>query len=328
MLTCEPTKLSILRSYLPQLTREEIWESFLTHPINYWLVLEELDSRYNLPHLVARANIHELVNLPLVPIEHRPALLSFCRKVSSLIKTLTLIGQVADLKSTITLTQLIGKLPRHKQKQSGVIEYDISQRYLTRTAYMSDFKGFLDLIAGIEVLSFQPEVSFRTREKRPGSSSAKAVKPLPPRTQQTIFTTSTPDKSGSAPSVVSTCFACGGPSCSNIFSCEEFRSMSPKDRVRRAKEKKCCLNCDHVIDVCLSNRSYFIDGCSVRLRHHTLLHGADLFSRQRRCRLSHPRRLRHRNWYDGHEQTDELRNFPWIRPAPPIEDRRVRVIRA
>ncbi len=118
---------------------------------------------------------------------------------------------------------------------------------------MSDFKGFLDRIVGIgEVLSFQPEVNLSPREKRPSSSSAKAVKPLQPRTQPTIFTTSTPDKSGNATSMVSTCFACGRPSCSKIFSCEDFRSMSPNDRVRRAKEKKCCLNClrrDHVIDI-------------------------------------------------------------------------------
>ena len=104
VLTGEATKLSILRSYIPQSVWEEIGESVLTHPDNYWLVLEELDSRYNRPHLVARAYIHELVSLPPVPVDHPPALLSFCRKVSAVMKTLTSIGKVADLKSTSTLT--------------------------------------------------------------------------------------------------------------------------------------------------------------------------------------------------------------------------------
>ena len=150
-------------------------------------------------------------------------------------KTLTSIGKVADLKSTITLTQLIGKLPRHKQKQSGVIEYDISQRYLTRTADMNDFDGFLDRIAGIEeILSFQPKVNLSTREKRPGSSSTKAVKPLPTRTQPTIFTTSTPDKSGSAASVVSTCFACGRPSTTFLLQDFQLRGF-PLDVIERSR---------------------------------------------------------------------------------------------
>ena len=59
--------------------------------------------------------------------------------------------------------------------------------------------------------------------------------------------------------------------------------MSPNDRVRRAKEKKCCLNClrrDHVIESCPSKRSCFDEGCSGRPKHHTLLHGADIFANQ------------------------------------------------
>ncbi len=87
VLTCEATKLSILRACRPQSVREEIGESVLTHPHNYWLVLEELESRYNRPHLVARAYFQELVSPPPVPVDHRPALLSFCRKVSSVITT-------------------------------------------------------------------------------------------------------------------------------------------------------------------------------------------------------------------------------------------------
>ena len=113
--------------------------------------------------------------------------------------------------------------------------------------------------------------------------SSKPVKIPSPRTPPTIFATSTPAKNSRPALDTSSCFACGRLSCSKIFSCEDFRSMSPNDRVRRAKEKKCCLNClrrDHVIESCPSKRSCFDEGCSGRPKHHTLLHGADIFANQ------------------------------------------------
>ena len=61
VLSCEPTKLSILRSYLPATVREEIGESVLNNPDNYWTVLRELDRRYNRPRLVAEYYLHELL---------------------------------------------------------------------------------------------------------------------------------------------------------------------------------------------------------------------------------------------------------------------------
>ena len=53
VLSCEPTKLSILRAYLPATVQEEIGESVLNNSHNYWTVLRDLDRRYNRPHLVA-----------------------------------------------------------------------------------------------------------------------------------------------------------------------------------------------------------------------------------------------------------------------------------
>ena len=119
-------------------------------------------------------------------------------------------------------------------------------------------------------------------QQEPVSVSSKPVNHLQER-HLPIFATSTPAKNSRPALDTSSCFACGRLSCSKIFSCEDFRSMSPNDRVRRAKEKKCCLNClrrDHVIESCPSKRSCFVEGYSGRPKHHTLLHGADIFANQ------------------------------------------------
>ena len=81
------------------------------------------------------------MNLPSVPTENRSALLSLFRKVSSVIKTLVAIGQVAELKSHAILAHLVTKLPRHKQERWDAIEYDLSQHHPPRVADINDLKA-------------------------------------------------------------------------------------------------------------------------------------------------------------------------------------------
>ena len=107
------------------------------------------------------------MNLPSIPTENRSALLSLCRKFSSVIKTLIAIGQVDEIKSHAIFAHLVTKLPRHKQERWGSIEYDLSRHHPPRVADINDFKAFLDRTAGFEeTLSFQPVVHLTTREKK------------------------------------------------------------------------------------------------------------------------------------------------------------------
>ena len=168
------------------------------------------------------------MNLPSVPTE---ALLSLCRKVSRVIKTLVAIGQEAELKSHSILAHLVTKLPRHKQERWGAIEYDLSQHHPPRVADINDLKAFLDRTAGTEeTMFFQPGVHLSTREKKTVRVSSKPVKIPSPRTPPT----------------------------------------TPPPQLRR----------DHVIESCPSKRSCFVEGYSGRPKHHTLLHGADIFANQ------------------------------------------------
>ena len=244
VLSCDPTKLSILRAYLPATVQEE-------------MVSKEWDRRYNLPHLVAEYYLQELLEIKPIARHDRSALVRFCRKAMSTLKTLESIGRTVDV-SPIILTQLTAKLTRHKQEQWGSMVYELQRQDPPRIADNKDFYDFLERITGTEeVLSFRSDVQKPAREER--------------NTRATVLVTSS--LSPSDGSTDRECTICQGKH--RIDECKKFQNLPIESRFGAVKERKLCfrfLKPNHLSRECKSKKVCGTENC--RAKHNFLLHNA------------------------------------------------------
>ena len=127
---------------------------------------------------MAEYYLHELLEFKPIARDDRSALVRFCRKAMSTLKTLESLGRTVDV-SPIILTQLTAKLPRHKQEQWGSLVYELQRQDPPRDADNKDFYDFLERITGTEdVLSFRSDVQQPAREERKTGATVLATSSL------------------------------------------------------------------------------------------------------------------------------------------------------
>ncbi len=150
----------------------------LRHPKNYWIALEELERRYYRPHLLSEFYFQDLLGHRPIAVNDRVALLSLCRKVTNVLRTLESIGQVMELHSVIFM-QLVHKLPPFKQEQWGKIKFELYQRVTPKVADQRDFQEFHRANGCYRRIRIHPE----TGEKRgDGRATVQTVKVPHPET--------------------------------------------------------------------------------------------------------------------------------------------------
>ncbi|XP_045029733.1 uncharacterized protein LOC123472386 [Daphnia magna] len=247
-------KMALLRSCLKPNIQQSLGDC-LNDPALYEAALEELECTYGHPHLISRAYIRTILDLPKVPhFNDYRALLGFSTSLRGAVSSLKNGGYENELNSGGLLEIILDKLPADIQSKWGKKIVKSHPQLLT----LQDFVPWLHTIVKAEMVvkhakasNSQPtEGKTGRQDRKPGRQiHSKFSSPVSP----TILSISTASNSNSKTKIHSTvqfknlkeCLVCNGNH--KLQDCKKFSDFS--------QQQKCG------VDECQHN-------------HHRLLHGA------------------------------------------------------
>ncbi|XP_022803018.1 uncharacterized protein LOC111340435 [Stylophora pistillata] len=227
--------------------REAI-ESCVNLPVEegYYVAKNTLRENFGKPHIIAKAHIKKLENLPLLKQADRQSLLEFARHLEVAERTLTGMGPeyVSDLNHTNTLRELNKKLPlfmrvKWTECAGRIIESGERPRFV-------DFLQFLKQRATLVNNEFGEDLNFspsRDKEKGKGTDGRNRT----PHKFTTMAIGAHDDRSpqhkgsqgmnGARP---------GCPLCSNqhgVWRCGKFKGLPYPDKMKIVQENSLCIKC-------------------------------------------------------------------------------------
>jgi len=92
---------------------QHTFSHILSSPLTYQQALKDLWGWYGRPHLVLKAHMEDMKNLPVLQEDDPSALASFYQKIHGTATLLKTAGYGYEMKSSILLNYLVEKLPHH-----------------------------------------------------------------------------------------------------------------------------------------------------------------------------------------------------------------------
>jgi hypothetical protein len=221
----------------------------------YCVAKKTLTENFGKPHIIARAHIKKLVNLPNIKKADGPSLLEFARHLESTNRTLKGMGPeyVSDLDHVNTLKELNRKLPmfmkaRWTEKAGKIYEGNSTPRF-------EDFLNFIKKKATLMNNEFGDDLTSsdskdRAKEKWRNNEKGGRFN----KENIALMVGMKRDENGKLNSRVSrrNCSMCSG--LHGIWQCEKFRLLSLTERKKVVTEKSLCFKClavGHYARMCL-----------------------------------------------------------------------------
>jgi hypothetical protein len=221
----------------------------------YCVTKKTLTENFGKPHIIARAHIKKLVNLPSIKKADGPSLLEFARHLESTNRTLKGMGPeyVSDLDHVNTLKELNRKLPmfmkaRWTEKAGKIYEGNSTPRF-------EDFLNFIKKKATLMNNEFGDDLissDSKDRSKEKWRNNEKGGRFN--KENIALMVGMKRDENGKLNSRVSrrNCSMCSG--LHGIWQCEKFRLLSLTERKKVVTQKSLCFKClavGHYARMCL-----------------------------------------------------------------------------
>ena len=271
-------RLQLLIQHCYGKAREAI-ESCVNLPVEegYYVAKNTLRENFGKPHIIAKAHIKKLENLPLLKQAEGQSLLEFARHLEVAERTLTGMGPeyVSDLNHTNTLRELNRKPPlfmrvKWTECAGRIIESGQRPRF-------ADFLQFLKQRAILVNNEFGEDLNSspsRDKEKIKGRDGRNR----PPHKFTTMATGARNDRSSQHRGSQGTngakqgCSVC--PKQHGVWRCGKFKGLPYQERMKIVQENSLCIKCQnggHYARICpKTNFKCQIEGCNKE--HNTLLH--------------------------------------------------------
>ena len=271
-------RLQLLIQHCYGKAREAI-ESCVNLPVEegYYVAKNTLSENFGKPHIIAKAHIKKLENLPPLKQADGQSLLEFARHLDVAERTLTGMGPeyVSDLNHTNTLRELNRKLPlfirvKWTECAGRIIESGQRPRFV-------DFLKFLKQRATLVNNEFEEDLNCspsKDKEKGKGRDGRNR----PPHKFTTMAAGARNDRSSQHKGSQGTNGARQGCSvCSNqhgVWRCGKFKGLPYQDKMKIVQENSLCIKClngGHYARICpKTNFKCQKEGCNKE--HNTLLH--------------------------------------------------------
>ena len=271
-------RLQLLIQHCYGKAREAI-ESCVNLPVEegYYVAKNTLRENFGKPHIIAKAHIKKLENLPHLKQADGQSLLEFARHLEVAERTLTGMGPeyVSDLNHTNTLRELNRKLPlfmrvKWTECAGRIIESGQRPRFV-------DFLQFLKQRATLVNNEFGEDLNC-SPSKDKEKSKGRDGRNRPPHKFTTMATGARNDRSSQHKSSQGTNGAKQGCSvCSNqhgVWRCGKYKGLPYQDKMKIVQENSLCIKClngGHYARICpKTNFKCQKEGCNKE--HNTLLH--------------------------------------------------------
>ena len=271
-------RLQLLIQHCYGKAREAI-ESCVNLPVEegYYVAKNTLRENFGKPHIIAKAHIKKLENLPPLKQADGQSLLEFARHLDVAERTLTGMGPeyVSDLNHTNTLRELNRKLPlfmrvKWTECAGRIIESGQRPRFV-------DFLQFLKQRATLVNNEFGEDLNC-SPSKDKEKSKGRDGRNRPPHKFTTMAAGARNDRSSQHKGSQGTNGARQGCSvCSNqhgVWRCGKFKGLPYQDKMKIVQENSLCIKClngGHYARICpKTNFKCQKEGCNKQ--HNTLLH--------------------------------------------------------
>ncbi|XP_048586408.1 uncharacterized protein LOC116604491 [Nematostella vectensis] len=233
-----------------------------------------LKENFGLPHIIAKAHLKRLQDLPPLRNGGGPALLEFSRHLEVAHRTLSGMGSdyVSELNYTSTLRELNNKLPyfmkgKWTERAGRIIESGSRPNF-------SDFLKFIKERAKLVNNEFGDDlVSASSQRGKKGNNSDKKQTP-----RSSMATGVTPPQNSEQRqqrgqgNASWKCVICSGPH--GLWKCAQFKELNSEERNKLVLSNRLCFKClsgGHFRDTCPKTTfKCQVKGCGKE--HHTLLH--------------------------------------------------------
>ena len=276
------TRLQLLIQHCNGKAREAI-ESCVNLPAEkgYVTAKNTLKENFGKPHIIAKAHIKKLENLPALKRADGPSLLEFARNLEIANRTLTSMGPEyeSDLSHVNTLRELNRKLPlfmrvKWTERAGTIIESGSRPNF-------EDFLKFVKRRARLVNNEFAEDLSVNTSKIR-GKGQGVGGRFEQKSSTLTAGAQQTQDVNRESSSARQKCLFCSGVH--RIWKCLAYKKLSYEDKKKFVQENRLCLKClsrGHFLRTC--PRAHFRcqqEGCNKE--HHTLLHPPEIMSQRDR----------------------------------------------
>ena len=238
-----------------------------------------LKENFGKPHIIAKAHIKKLENLPALKQADGPSLLEFARNLEIANRTLTSMGPEyeSELSHVNTLRELNRKLPlfmrvKWTERAGTIIESDSRPNF-------EDFLKFVKGRARLVNNEFAEDLSVNTSKIR-GKGQGVGGRFVQKSSTLTAGAQQTQDVNRESSSARQKCLFCSG--IHRIWKCLAYKKLSYEDKRKFVQENRLCLKClsrGHFLRTC--PRAHFRcqqEGCNKE--HHTLLHPPNYVSKR------------------------------------------------
>ena len=271
-------RLQLLIQHCYGRAREAI-ESCVNLPVEegYYVAKNTLSENFGKPHIIAKAHIKKLENLPPLKQADGQSLLEFARHLDVAERTLAGMGPeyVSDLNHTNTLRELNRKLPlfmrvKWTECAGRIIESGQRPRFV-------DFLQFLKQRATLVNNEFGEDLNC-SPSKDKEKSKGRDGRNRPPHKFTTMAAGARNDRSSQHKGSQGTNGLRQGCSvCSNqhgVWRCGKFKGLPYQDKMKIVQENSLCIKClngGHYARICpKTNFKCQKEGCNKE--HNTLLH--------------------------------------------------------
>ena len=256
--TDDRLKLNYLIQYCTGDSRRYIAD-FVNMPADtgFNMALRTLNTVYGRSHIIAQSYVSELTTGPIV--KGNDDIQKLAHSMRQALGTLQSIGYEADLNNSENLRKIVRRLPNPLRAKWVEVVDKILQS--NREPNFSDLTEYIEHRARVINNAYGHDLFIERGTK---SDNQKYTQPH----KVSTFTTS-----GEEAPRAAMCTVCGDHH--KFWECERLISMSVDERRKCCLEKGLCFNClgrGHVVASCPKDKQCRRKGCSLRMKHNTLLH--------------------------------------------------------
>ncbi len=219
-----------------------------------------LKERFGNKHKVADAWIKKVTKGATVSAHNSVALREMADELQVCYETLQAVGYESEMNPQSFLKSIVERLPNYLRYRWIRIVRDIQKKH-DRTPKMKDLVSFMEDVAEEENNPVYGSVSWKSsRDNKSGSSPQN--KSDKQRSRGAFSVTMATNEL-----VTKRCLLCKADH--TLFGCQQFKGMTPQDRLNYARQEKLCFNClrkGHMTMACRLNRTCSVAGCG---RKHT-----------------------------------------------------------
>ena len=258
-------KLSYLIQYCTDEARSCIEDCvLLDSDVGYNRAKAILQSRYGRPHVIARSHIDKLLLGPQIKASDVDGLYKLALDMQKCQMTLSQLGFVSDIDNSENLRRLVRRLPMHlrsrwAEKAHSIFELGREPSFFDLTKFIDERSRVASSVYGIDI------VKEYARDSKPPQGPSGNIDKGKVTTLSTYIENQTPKYDRK-------CFCCSG-ACTDLASCDQFKSMSLEDRMKYVVKSKLCFNClkrNHMSRKCRQEKMCTVSECINK--HHSLLH--------------------------------------------------------